>query len=162
MIPWLTATGDSGNPSWPGMFLGAGGPDELGAGAVSEPGGSGCRSPIHSFRIMARLLCPDAIESVVMIAANRAFVRNLRRQRLAAYFECWRALGAQVEEHLDDQWAIGTQSLGLTKPMRRGLAAYHMIRLAISGAAYCLGVRVNPAASLERVARLIGETIANP
>jgi hypothetical protein len=160
MIPWLTATGDSGNPSWPGMFLAAGGPDELGDGAASQPGASARRSPIHSLRIMARLLCPDAIEAVVMIGANPAFVRNLRRQRLATYFECWRALGAQVAERLDNLRPIGTQSAALAKPIRRARAAYHMIRLAMSGAIYGLGARVNPATSLERIALLFGETIA--
>jgi len=102
---------------------------------------------------MARLLCPDAIESVVMIGANRVFVRNLRRRRLAAYFAYWRAIGAQVDEHLDGHRAMG---------IRRAVAAYHMIRLAMSGAAYGLGARVNPRASLERVALLFGETIAGP
>jgi len=96
-----------------------------------------------------------------MIGANRAFVRNLRRRRVATYFAYWRAVWARVG-HLDGQRAIGTQSAPLSKHIRRGLAAYHMIRLAMSGAAYRLGARVNPAASLERVALLFGETFAGP
>jgi hypothetical protein len=153
MSSWATATGDSGNPSWPGLFFGVGGPDELGYSTLPEPCGSESSLPAHSLRIMARLLCPDPIESVVMIGANRVFVRHLRRRRLAAYFAYWRALGAKVEGHLNGHPAMG---------IRRAVAAYHMIRLAMSGAAYRLGARVNPAASLERVALLFGETIAGP
>ena len=96
-----------------------------------------------------------------MIGANRAFVRKLRRRRVATYFAYWRAVWARVG-HLDGQRAIGTQYAPLSKHIRRGLAAYHMIRLAMFGAAYGLGVRVNPAASLERVALLFGETAGGP
>jgi hypothetical protein len=147
MSSWATATGNPGNPSWPSLSFG-------------DFSGSECSLPAHSLRIMARLLCPDAIESMVMIGANRAFVRKLRRRRVATYFAYWRAVWARVDEHLDGQRA--TESARLSKHIRRGLAAYHMIRLAMSGAAYRLGARVNPAASLERVALLFGETFAGP
>ncbi|HEV3201794.1 MAG TPA: hypothetical protein VGZ73_28045 [Bryobacteraceae bacterium] len=110
-----------------------------------------------------------------MIGANRAFVRKLRRERLAAYFAYWRALGAQVEEHLGGHRAIGKQPspchaapsaaerpAWLRRQIRSGQVAYHMIRLAMSGAAYCLGARVNPVPSLERMALLIRGTIEDP
>src|SRR5258708_11772943 len=106
MISWATVLGDSGNPSWPSLSFGTFGPDESGDHALPESGGGERGSPLRSLRIMARLLCPDAIESVVMMRANRVFVRDLRRRRVAAYFGYWRAILAQCWEHPGHSRAI--------------------------------------------------------
>ncbi|MBZ5620475.1 MAG: hypothetical protein LAQ69_17375 [Acidobacteriia bacterium] len=100
-----------------------------------------------------------------MTGANRAYVRNLRKRRFAAYFAYWQAIPAKFDEQLHDSLALGLDAgewlSWVRGQWRRARAAYPMIRLAVCGVAYRLGAQVNPGPSLERIAQLLGGTIGD-